>query len=284
MRSREDALPLPPPGPTQTGALPAITRVGEVMGSPPYMSPEQARGQLLDARADIYSLGATFYELLTGRLPNSAGSLAELHAFFDGPAPARVEVLCPDVPRRFARVIDRCMERDVSLRFQTWDEVLAALDRARPRPVVPAPHVTRVLAWFIDLVPSTWLAWLFGTEQAAWAFALLPPWYLLGAYFLGATPGQWVMRLRLRRNGDLRPGLLRLLARGTLQHAWTAPAALFVGALYSSASESSLLALAAVTVAALLPTFPGCFTAFFTREKKTAVDFLTGTRVLLDVR
>ena len=285
VRSRDDAQPLmPPAGPTNSGALPSFTRLGEIMGSPPYMSPEQAHGELLDERTDIYSLGATFYELLTGKLPNTAASLAELHAFFAGPRPTPLEKLRPDIPRRFARVIDRCMERDLAKRFQNWDEVLAALERARPRPIVPAPQVTRALAWFIDFAPSSFLAVTFGAEQAAWAFLLLPPWYLLGAYFLGASPGQWVMRLRLRRAPDSRPGLLRIIARGTLQHAWTLPVALLLGAIYSSASDAKLLALVVASVVAVLPTVPGSFTAFFNREKKTVVDMLTGTRVLLDVR
>jgi uncharacterized RDD family membrane protein YckC len=248
------------------------------------MSPEQAHGQLLDERTDIYSLGASFYELLTGKLPNSATSLAELHGFFKGEKPTLLEKLRPDVPRRFARVIDRCMERDLEKRFQNWDEVIDALERARPRPIVPAPQVTRAIAWFLDFAPSSFLAVTFGADQAAWAFALLPPWYLLGAYFLGASPGQWVMRLRLRRAPDLRPGLMRIIARGTIQHAWTLPVALLLGAIYSSAGNAKLLTLVIASVVALLPTIPGCLTAFFNREKKTVVDILTGTRVLLDVR
>ncbi len=142
----------------------------------------------------------------------------------------------------------------------------------------------RVLAWLIDLAPSTWLAWMFGAEQAAWAFALLPPWYLLGVAWLGASPGQWLMRLKLRRDPDLRPSLLRAAARGTLQHAWTLPTALLLGAVYSSADDARVLTLAVAASALALPTFPGCLTRFLNPDRKTAVDLLSGTRVLLDVR
>ena len=285
VRTAGEAMPqLPAAGPQGSGALPSFTRVGEVMGSPPYMSPEQAKGQPLDARSDIYSLGASFYELLTGKLPNSATSLRELYAFFDGPAPQRVAELCPDVPRRFARVIDRCMERDLGKRFQSWDEVIQALDAARPRPVVSAPAITRVLAWLLDVAPFALLARVLGGELAVYGFLLLPLWYLLGVVILGASPGQWMMRLRLRRNPDLRPGFLRVFARGTLQHAWTAAAALWLNAVYTSAGEARLLGLTALAGILAAPPLLGSLWFFFNREHRTLVDLVSGTRVLLDVR
>jgi hypothetical protein len=77
---------------------------------------------------------------------------------------------------------------------------------------------------------------------------------------------------------------MRIIARGTIQHAWTLPVALLLGAIYSSAGDAKLLTLVIASVVALLPTIPGCLTAFFNREKTTVVDMLTGTRVLLDVR
>jgi predicted Ser/Thr protein kinase len=276
--------PLPAPTPTTSGSLPSFTRLGDVMGSPPYMSPEQARGQPLDARSDIYSLGASFYELLTGKLPNTAGTLKELRDFFDGPPLATVEALCPEVPRRFARVLDRCMARSLDQRFQDWDEVLQALDKARPRPVLSAPAVSRVLAWLLDVAPFLWLATALGGERAVYGFMLLPAWYLLGALTLGASPGQWVMRLRLRKHPDLRPGFLRVFARGTLQHAWTAPAAALLNAIYTSASQATVLGLAAAAGVLALPALFGALWYFPNRERRTLVDLLSGTRVLLDVR
>ena len=280
----ESNPPMPAPTPSTSGALPSFTRLGDVMGSPPYMSPEQARGQPLDARSDIYSLGASFYELLTGKLPNTAGTLKELHDFFDGAPPATVEKLCPEVPRRFARVIDRCMERSLDQRFQDWDQVLQALDKARPRPVISAPAISRVLAWLIDVAPFTLFANWLGGERAVYGFMLLPVWYLLGALWLGASPGQWVMRLRLRRHPDLHPGFLRIFARGTLQHAWTAPAAALLNAIYTSASQTTVLGLAAAAALLALPSLVGSFWYFPNRERRTLVDLLSGTRVLLDVR
>lgn len=264
-------------------ALPSYTQLGDVMGTPAYMSPEQAAGQPLDERTDIYSLGASFYELLGGHPPNQATSLAALQAFFVGPPPPSLSKLRPELPRHFTRVIDRCMERDLSKRFQTWDEVVAALEEARPRPIVPAPQVTRVIAWLVDLAPAALLASSLGAQRAAWGFVLLPLWYLAGALTLGASPGQWMMRLRLRRPPDLRPSALRVVARGTLQHAWTLPLAMLVGGIYASASSAWLLAVGLPTVLLLLPTL-GSVVALFDAKKRTLVDLLSGTCVLLDVR
>jgi predicted Ser/Thr protein kinase len=284
VRSADAAAPaMPAAGPTTSGSLPSFTRVGEVMGSPPYMSPEQAKGQPLDQRSDIYSLGAAFYELMTGRLPNQATTLKELLAFFESPLPTAVS-LCPDIPRRFARIIDRCMERDLSKRFQDWDEVIAALDKAKPRPVIAAPARTRVMAWIIDVAPFAFMAPILGGEMAVYGFLLLPFAYLIGALWLSASPGQWMMRLRTRVPPDLRPGFVRMFVRGTVQHGWTAPAAYLLNAIYTSASQTQTLVVAIIAALLFVPGVLGSVAFFFTRERRTLVDLLSGTRVLLDVR
>jgi hypothetical protein len=176
------------------------------------------------------------------------------------------------------------MARALAERFLDWDEVLEALDAARPRPILSAPWISRLLAWLVDLGLFVALAARLGGELAVYGFLLLPVWYLLGAVVLGASPGQWMLRLRLRRHPDLRPGFVRLFARGTLQHAWTAPAAALLNAIYTSAPQGQVLALAGAAAALAIPSLLGSFWYFFNREQRTLVDLLSGTRVLLDVR
>ena len=149
VNSREK--PVEPGTPQPGGNLPKLTQVGAVMGSPPYMSPEQPRGQELDVRSDIYGLGATFYELLGGSAANTAPSYPELMAFVAGPPPPRLSLRAPQVPPKVAQLIDRCMSRDLRARFENYDQLIKAFDDAAPRPEVPASVVMRVLAWTLDV-------------------------------------------------------------------------------------------------------------------------------------
>ncbi|MBI5510654.1 MAG: serine/threonine protein kinase [Deltaproteobacteria bacterium] len=105
------------------------TRVGVVKGKTAYMSPEQATGQPLDARADIFSLGVTLYELLTGALPfkgQSDLSVLQKIARADYPPPQQVNA---DIPRRLAATIERAMARDRNHRYSSAAELAADLDR-----------------------------------------------------------------------------------------------------------------------------------------------------------
>jgi serine/threonine-protein kinase len=105
----------------------AMTRTRSVLGSPEYMSPEQYTGpKTVDARTDIWSLGATLFELLTGRAPFPGDQLVELaYKIIHEPAP-RIEALRP-VPPALSLVIQRCLEKDRAARYQNIGELVAAL-------------------------------------------------------------------------------------------------------------------------------------------------------------
>lgn len=101
-----------------------MTVSGSVLGTPHYMSPEQAQGKTLDGRADIYSLGVVFFEMLSGQVPFSgddAVSVAVKH--MTSPIPK-----LPATVKAFQPIIDKMMEKKTSARFQTGKEVIAALD------------------------------------------------------------------------------------------------------------------------------------------------------------
>jgi hypothetical protein len=282
VNSREKA---PDPAEVQTRAtLPKFTQVGAVLGSPPYMSPEQARGEELDVRTDIYGLGATFYELLCGAAPNNASTFTELMAFVVGPPPPKLAQRAPQVPQKVAALIDRCMERDLTKRFQTYDALIAALDDAAPRPEIPASVVMRVLAWMIDVAIFASAARFTVQLFAPTGFVALTLWVALGLFVVGSTPGQWMMRTVLRRPGDLPVSKLRGLARFAVQHGWLAFLSLALAGVYRSESSSTVLAYAAVAGAGFVVGVLGSVAALFTSGRRALVDILTGTQVLVDVR
>jgi TolB-like protein len=99
------------------------TQIGVVMGTPAYMSPEQASGRPLDHRTDIFSLGVLLHEIATGRRPFEGSSSAELISAILRDAPPSVTDVRPDLPNDLARIVRRCLEKDPRHRLQTARDV-----------------------------------------------------------------------------------------------------------------------------------------------------------------
>lgn len=101
-----------------------ITQSGKVIGTPVYMSPEQARGEDIDGRADLYALGVMFYEMLIGEVPFYADDpIAVGIKHVEEPVP-----LLPDMLMRLQPIIDHLMEKDPEFRYQSGAELIADLD------------------------------------------------------------------------------------------------------------------------------------------------------------
>src|SRR6202040_2326565 len=104
-----------------------LTRIGSSLGTPGYMSPEQARGEEVDHRTDVWSLGAVLYEMVTGRRPfRGEHDQAVLYALFNQ-EPDPVEQLRPDAPPELVRIIGRMLSKDPDRRYLTAAEALADL-------------------------------------------------------------------------------------------------------------------------------------------------------------
>ena len=125
--------------------------VGRVVGTPAYASPEQLRGAALDLRSDIYSVGATLFELLTGRPPFAGMDLmAMLMAVANEPPPAP-HTLNRTIPKGLNNVVLRCLAKKPEQRFSNYRELAAALEPYASGAVVPAPLGRRFVAGAIDL-------------------------------------------------------------------------------------------------------------------------------------
>ncbi|HEV8202038.1 MAG TPA: protein kinase, partial [Candidatus Polarisedimenticolia bacterium] len=107
-----------------------LTATGEVLGSPGYISPEQAQGHEIDLRSDIYSLGASFYHLVTGRLPFQAPTAVAMILKHMNEPLKSPRAINADIPFPIASIVQKMMAKRPGERFQDYDALLRDLDRA----------------------------------------------------------------------------------------------------------------------------------------------------------
>ena len=103
------------------------TTLGVVMGTTAYMSPEQARGREVDARTDIFSLGAVMYEMLTGRLPFAGETTADILGALLHKEPQPLRELAPETPADLQHIVSKALRKDKDERYQTIKSLLADL-------------------------------------------------------------------------------------------------------------------------------------------------------------
>jgi TolB-like protein/Flp pilus assembly protein TadD len=109
------------------------TQLGVVLGTARYMSPEQARGDTVDARSDIWSVGVVLYEVLTGTAPFDGKTPGEVKNALLRDEPASLESNENAIPPALQRTVEKCLRKDPGERFQSSEELLSALRAARGR-------------------------------------------------------------------------------------------------------------------------------------------------------
>jgi tetratricopeptide (TPR) repeat protein len=138
-----------------------MTAVGEVSGTPRYMSPEQVESGPVDNRSDLYALGLILYEMVTADLPFESDSVLQAMYQRVTQSPKNPKAVNPDLPDYLVNIIMRCLEKDPAQRYQHARDILANLDRGESAPVdtivpsapaAPAPRSKMMAVWPIAVV------------------------------------------------------------------------------------------------------------------------------------
>jgi serine/threonine protein kinase len=211
-----------------------ITATGVIMGTPAFASPEQLRGDELDERSDIYSVGATLYTLLTGQPPIEGKNAVQVVANAVNQKPKPVSELREDVSSVLSHVISRCLAKDPNERFTDYKSLRDSLLPFSSKEPEPASLKMRMAAGWIDyltafLVP--YLALMFSVSVVEFHFqpyierTLYSARYYIAflsfgfLYFTltegiwGAGLGKWLFGLRVVRPNGRAPGLSRSFIR-----------------------------------------------------------------------
>ena len=281
---------------------PALTATGAFLGTPAFCSPEQLRGEELNARSDMYSVGATLFYLLTGRTPFEATNIVQLLATVleqRAPSPGKLR---PEVPQGLAKVVLRCLEKQPGERFKSYADLARALAPYGSTAPTPATLGLRFLAGVLDMLtlgvmgalvflpafgspmeflnqagqrPSKMLVWMLG------GFCVATLYYALFEGLWGAAVGKAICRLRVVGPDRNPPGSARALLRALV---YTVPPAIPYWLAYApnpkaymgaSLLTQTLMGLVCYVIMALL------FVTARRRNGFAAVqDLLTKTRVV----
>ena len=135
-----------------TLSSPVGTRLGVILGTPAYMSPEQAEGRAVDARSDVFSLGGVLYEMLTGRRPFEGGSELSLLSAILRDTPPAVRSLAPRVDPRLEALVERCLAKDRDARYPSALALLPDLEACLDREAhAPTAALLQRPAWAVGL-------------------------------------------------------------------------------------------------------------------------------------
>jgi uncharacterized RDD family membrane protein YckC len=205
---------------------------GRFAATPTYASPEQLSGKALDIRADIYSLGATLYELLTGERPFEGADLMSLLMAVANEPPRPPHEVNPAVPTGLSRIVLRCLAKQRDQRFPDYDALAAALEPYASWSPTPATVGRRVLAGAVDV---TLLSFIMapamvvlmvtpaaGFDRRTWGLQLMVgalvnlTYYALCERRWGATPGKAMFGLTVVDTQSRPLGTASALTRAAL--------------------------------------------------------------------
>jgi tetratricopeptide (TPR) repeat protein/predicted Ser/Thr protein kinase len=131
-----------------------LSMTGDIVGTPAYMSPEQAKGQELDERADVYSLGATLYEILTGRAPFEGANMYDLLKKVEEEEPIAPRRLNPTIAHDLETIVLKCLEKAPVRRYDSGKELADDLDRFLNGEAVQAKRANTIYRLRIKLAKS----------------------------------------------------------------------------------------------------------------------------------
>ena len=129
--------------PGQVSQTHTLSQEGQIVGTVPYMSPEQLSGMPLDARTDVFSLGTLLYEMAAGTRPFHGTTPVAMLTAILSQTPQRLSAIRPDLPASLDRAIDRCLQKDVAGRLPSVSELHALLRAASESVVGASPHTGR---------------------------------------------------------------------------------------------------------------------------------------------
>lgn len=216
--------------PADREAVAMLSEHSAFAGTPAFASPEQLRGDELDLRSDIYSVGVTLFYLLTGELPFHGDNLLQLTSNVLELAPRPPHTLRAEISPRLSRVILKCLAKTKTDRFATYSELRQALLPFHSKPPAPGGLVARSMAGLIDCFLLSMAGWLpfqarYGSSTeiptspvVRWAWQLLPlvaslAYFVVCERLFGGSTGKWLCQLRVVGPDQQTPSIPRLLVR-----------------------------------------------------------------------
>jgi len=282
-----------------------VTATGVIMGTPAYAAPEQLRGDELDVRADIYSVGGTLFTLLTNRAPFDGDNAVQVVANAVNQEPPPLTELREDVPPGLERVVARCLAKEPDGRYADYTALRNALLPFSSKEPEPASMLIRASTGWIDyliafLPPYVALMFLVGGEEllvrplvertlysARYYFAL----FIFGFLYFsiaegiwGAGIGKWFKGLRVVRANGRPPGFGRALIRILIPIFCVEGVRMPLTMTFISEAEWTGLQTAMFVVAAIVCGWIPALLALIARRENgfaTAWDLASGTRVVV---